>query len=215
MKKFISFSLVLLISSVFVFGQQATIKEMTGTVEVKAPGATVWTPAKSGMVIAKDASISTGFKSNAVIAVGESVITVKALTRLSLEEIIQNQGNETVALNIQSGRIRTQVNPPSGGRTDFTVRSPTATASVRGTEFEFDTVNLSVTDGQVHFVSPSGSTAAVRQGETSNVNEVTLVIATPRDAAAEHLTPQLPIGKEDYVSGSGGVQLVSAEFTFG
>ena len=158
----------------------ARIQELSGTVEIKAPGQN-WVPAQTGMIIEKAAVISTGFKSSAILSLGDSLLTVRPLTRLSLEELASDQGDEKVDLYLQSGRIRAEVNPPPGRKTDFTVRSPTATASVRGTIFEFDGVNLWVLKGQILLASISGSGIIVRQGESSAVDEITGHVSNPRE----------------------------------
>ena len=203
MKKHIILIIIILISTVSAFAQQAVITEMTGTVEVKNADASVWTAARTGMEIDKNTALSTGFRSSVVIKIGKSVITVKSLTCLSIEEIVSLQENERIIFTMQTGRIRTQVNPPTGIKTDFTVRSPSVNASVRGTEFEFDTINLAVIDGEIWYESPPGSTAAVRYGETSRVNELNYVVSSPRDEAAERLVPRLPIGTELEETGGG------------
>jgi hypothetical protein len=138
--------------SLFAQTQGASIKEMTGTVELKLPGTAEWAPAKVGDTVSTQTLISTGFKSIAVLAIGESVITVRPLTRLSLEELTALNTVEQVSLNLRAGRIRAEVTPPAGTKTDFTVRGPTVTASVRGTAFDFDTVNLRVSEGTVMLV---------------------------------------------------------------
>ncbi|MDR1904517.1 MAG: FecR family protein [Treponema sp.] len=114
----------------------AFFRELSGTVETRASGSAVWVKAAKGYPIGKDTIISTGFKSTAVIAVGNSTLTVRPLTRLSLEAIIQNQDGEQVSLYLQTGRVRAEVKPPSRGNIDFTVRGPSITASVRGTGFD-------------------------------------------------------------------------------
>jgi hypothetical protein len=59
-------------------------------IPIKAPGSTAWVSAVAGDRIEKDTLISTGFKSSAVILLGNSVLMVQPVTRLSLEEIIRN-----------------------------------------------------------------------------------------------------------------------------
>jgi hypothetical protein len=177
------------------FAQTALLRELTGTVEIKAPGSAVWAPAKAGMAIDRAASISTGFKSTALIALGNSVVTVRPLTRLTLEELVTNQdGNEQVAVYLRTGKVRAEVTPPSGRKTDFTVKSPSATASVRGTVFEFDTTQLNVIEGRVQFQSSSGSLASVRAGEASAVNETSAALTSPREEATGAFAPELPAG---------------------
>ncbi|MDR2618899.1 MAG: FecR family protein [Treponema sp.] len=195
---------VLVLSGILFFApnvyaqETASFREVSGTVEIKSPGSSLWAKAAAGDKIANNTVISTGFKSTAVILAGNSVIVVQPVTRLSLEEIIQNQNDERVGLYLQTGKIRAQVNPPAGGRSDFTVRSPTATASVRGTSFEFDTENLRVDEGRVQYASANGRGVSVAAGGVSYVNETNNTVITPFEAAAELLTPAPPPG-----SGSG------------
>jgi hypothetical protein len=189
--------ILLFISGGTLVHAQTVIREITGTVEVKAPGSSAWVQATVGMELAQETSISTGFKGTAVVAMGNSRITVKPMTRLTLEEIISTAGgNEQVDLFLQSGRVRAEVTPPSGGKTDFTVRSPTVTASVRGTLFEFDTINLNVIEGRVLFFSTTGSLTPVRAGETSTVGEQTYLVTPPHEVGALTFMPELPPGTE-------------------
>jgi hypothetical protein len=156
--------------------QTAYIRELSGTVELKGPGSDVWRPAKTGDVLEETTVISTGFRSIARLAIGNSVIAVRPLTRLTLGELVRAGNNETVRLELRTGSVRAEVAPPSAGRTDFRVRSPVATASVRGTVFEFDTENLTVSEGVVQF-SPGSEergtarrSVAVRAGEASRID---------------------------------------------
>ena len=159
------------------WAQTAYIRELSGTVELKAPGSDLWRPAKTGDVLEASTVISTGFRSIARLSIGNSVIAVRPLTRLSLGELAQAGNDETVRLELRTGRVRAEVAPPSEGRTDFRVVSPTATASVRGTVFEFDAENLTVSEGVVQ-LSPGGSDAgraarrsvAVTAGESARVD---------------------------------------------
>lgn len=170
----------------------AVIKQVAGTVEIKVPGRD-WVPAKAGAALTKDTSISTGFKSVAVITVGASTLTVKPLTRLTLAEIARLEGSETVRLALLSGRVRADVKPPAGGKTDFSVKSPTATASVRGTGFGQDAVNLDVDDGDVEYTGPDGLPVRVGAGQSSTVDEDGGAVP-PGDMPDESLLPPPPAG---------------------
>jgi hypothetical protein len=176
----------------------AFFRDIAGTVEVKAPGSSVWESAAPGDIIENNTLISTGFRSSAVVALGNSIIMIRPVTRLSLEEIIRRQNDEQTRLYLQAGRIRAEVHPPPEGRCDFTVRSPIATASVRGTSFEFNTENLRVDEGQVAYSLDNGRRTFVAAGEISYVDETGNNLVSPFEAAAELLAPALPPG-----SGSG------------
>lgn len=170
----------------------ATIKEFTGKVEVMAPGG-AWKPATKGMALARNTAISTGFKSVAVLTLGSSVLTVRPLTKLSLEEIVRQQGSEQVRLYLSAGRVKAAVAAPAGGTTDFSVKSPSATASVRGTGFDFDGINLGVTEGVVVFVGTDGQAVRVPAGSLSSIGAGG-GSSLPLQEAIDSLAPLLPPG---------------------
>jgi len=168
--------LILLLACVAMLGfaprlsaQTAVIKELTGTVELKLSGASGFIPASVGATVSQDTIISTGFKSTALVQAGSAVITVRPLTRLTLTEIQASQEIENLNLSLQSGRVRVDLNPPAGAKASLSISSPTATASVRGTSFEFDTRNLRVNSGTVAFMGKWGYQVSVQEGHTSVV----------------------------------------------
>jgi hypothetical protein len=197
MKK-IMLGLALLLGTQGLFAQealvQAVIREISGTVEVREPNAAAWTAASRGQTLARNMFISTGFKSSALIAIGNSLLTVQPLTRLSLEELTQAEGSEKVDLNLRTGRIRANVKPPASGRTDFTIRSPTATASVRGTVFEFNGVQLRVDEGRVHLAGSSGNGTYVGTGHLARTDIETGRTLSAAETAREELAPSVPAG---------------------
>jgi hypothetical protein len=180
----------------FLGAQEAVIREITGTVEVKGPDQESWAPAAAGQSLPQAALISTGFKSSAILEIGNSTLTVRPLTRLSLEEIMENQGNEEVRLYLRTGRIRAEVSPPTGGTVDFRIRSPTITASVRGTAFEFNGVRLNVDEGLVHVTGGDASGVYVGAGHVVQANAQTGKVATVAETIQEALVPSLPVGVE-------------------
>jgi hypothetical protein len=193
MKK-ISIGLLLLLSAALLGAQTARIREIRGTVEIKTPGATAWQPAEPGQVLDKAALISTGFKSSAIISIGNSHITVRPLTRLSLEELLTVPGNEQVVLGLRAGRVRADVKPPAGGKVDFSVRSPSVTASVRGTVFDFDGLRLRVDEGRVYLAGTGAPGVYVGEGHGSAVNPETGKAAVMIETLKEELSPPLPAG---------------------
>ena len=195
MKKIVCFALLLCIITLGVFSQNGTIRELTGEVELKPAGASAFSPARAGSVVAQNTIVSTGFRSTAVIEVGSSVITVQPLTRLSLSEIQSSSGIENIQMNLQAGRIRVDVHAPAGSKTNFSVQSPSATASVRGTSFEMDTLNLNVLTGDVAFLNNIGLGMMVSGGLESSVGNDGNII-DPFIIAKEALVPSPPLGTE-------------------
>jgi hypothetical protein len=155
------------------YAQTAVIQEITGKVEVKVSGGD-WVPAVTGQTINNATTISTSFKSTAVINLGNSVLTMKPLTRLTLEELRETAGTEKVDLYLTTGRVQAEVTPPAGGKTDFTVRTPSVTASVRGTSFEQTIDKLDVDGGSVFYQGGAGQGPGqyVQGGEAASVDNL-------------------------------------------
>jgi hypothetical protein len=186
---------LLFTAAVCVFAQSpaGVIRELSGDVQLKYAGSANFTAARVGSEIAQNTIVSTGFKSTAIIAVGGTVITVRPLTRLSLAEIQSSSETETLNVNLQAGRVRVDVNPPAGMKASTTVQSPSATASVRGTSFEFDTLNLKVNEGTVAYSGNFGPATMVSAGASSFI-QVGGTSAEPTAVVAASLTPPVSVG---------------------
>jgi hypothetical protein len=193
MKKIFITSLLVLISGFTAFSQNGIIREFTGDVTLRPAGAADFVPAAAGAAVARDTIVSTGFRSTAVITVGSSTITVRPLTRLSLSEIQSSAEAENVNLNLQTGRVRVDVNPPAGSRANLTVQSPSSTASVRGTSFEVDARNLQVIEGRVIFTGNNGFQSVVSAGASSLITSDGRA-QDPVIIAASELVPPAPVG---------------------
>ena len=193
---FVLFCIVWLYFTAGIYGQDAVIQELAGTVEFKQAGAGDWLPARRGQVLRMDTSISTGFRSTAIIVIGSTVLTVRPLTRLTLGELSRSQEAEKVELNLTTGRVRAEVRPAPDSRIDLTVRSSAATASVRGTIFEFDTLNLTVSEGTVEFTGARGPTAVIDAGRSSFASECTGRAVQPEETIVIDLKPPLPVAVE-------------------
>jgi hypothetical protein len=177
------------------FAQNGIIKELSGTVELKLSGAQDYAAAKTGDMISQDTVISTGFKSSALIEVGSAIITVRPLTRLTLKEISSSTGGENLNMNIRSGRVRVELNPPAGTKASMSVSSPVATASVRGTRFDFDTRNLYVESGAVAFRGNRGGLIRINAGSRGRLDNSNRA-AHPIDTMNSGLQPRAPAGSD-------------------
>jgi len=186
----------LMIAGMGVFAQNGTIQELSGTVELKNPGAANYVPAKIGDTVSQKTVVSTGFKSTALIQVGGTLLTVRPLTRLTLTEISASSGAETLNVSLQAGRVRVDVTPPVGVKTSMSVSSPSATASVRGTSFEFDTRNLYVNHGTVSFKGNRGAGTLVNAGSSSQIREDGKA-ANPVEIKTGKLRPPAVVGSDN------------------
>ena len=148
--KHLTITVIILLTTAHLFAQTAVIREMTGTVELKTPGSQDWIPARVGDTIESETIISTGFRSSAVLQTGSSTVIVRAITNLSLRSIVENN-DETTGVELRSGRIRVEVNPPAGTRANLNVQTPMTVSAVRGTSFELNILNIKVIEGTVRF----------------------------------------------------------------
>ncbi|TVR85265.1 MAG: hypothetical protein EA428_16130, partial [Spirochaetaceae bacterium] len=128
-----------------------------------------WIQAQPGMALGAGDMISSSFGAGAVLRIGDAVLTVRPLTRLRIDELAEREGVLESDLFLQVGRVRSELRSGGDRVQEFRMRSPVATAAVRGTAFEFDGVNLEVFDGSVMLSNSFGQTRAVRARESSAV----------------------------------------------
>lgn len=193
--RFLIAATLFLLAAAFVTAQPVVVvEEVSGRVEVQRPGQSGWQSVSVGDEIPHEARISTGFGASARLAVGrDATVTVRALTRLTINEVMEQEGVESSDMTLEVGRVRGEVRRASDRQTQFELRSPTATASVRGTTFDFDGEELVVQDGIVVFTTPSGREHQVGGGEETSSDGVTPP-PPPAQARAErgavsHVTP--------------------------
>ena len=152
MRKSLLLIAVLALVAVSVSAQTAAIDRVSGKVEYRMTSAGGWETASVGDRLPLNATISTGFGASAVLNLGSSVLEVGQLTRLSIEELADNG-------------LSAEVFVP-----DFTVRTPLSTASVRGTEFETNGWQVSVSEGVVAFADMLSQLQNVGVDQASTVS---------------------------------------------
>jgi len=155
----------LLTISTALAAQEAVFKDVKGKVEFQLPGKD-WVGAKIGDTVPAGTVISTGFKASASLSVRGSVISLKPLTRLSLEELVKSDSGTKTTLKLLSGKVKAEVRPQSEENSQqFDVKGPNATASVRGTGLDTDGESIFVSHGKVEFVNKFGISRSVQGGE--------------------------------------------------
>lgn len=115
---------------------EATVVSVAGKVQV-LDGA-LWKDVKAGDILKKGDVIQTGFKSEAVIALASenenSRITVSQLSRLTVEQLAEHSSGDRTSVYLSAGSVKSEIKKTEDHRANYTVRSPIATAAVRGTE---------------------------------------------------------------------------------
>lgn len=122
------------VSFTFAATDVAVVNSVVGKVEVQLNDS--WIQLKNGDILTSGSVISTGFKSSAVLYIGQSLIEVRALTRLTIEEIVEQNQNYNTTMFLDAGNIKADIKKSENKRVGFKVRTSVATASVRGTSGE-------------------------------------------------------------------------------
>ena len=167
MKKLIFTAFFALTALFSITGQAMTAQviSLKGKVEVMRDNA--WKPLTEGEKLSRGDIVSTGFNSEAVIMVKESKITLSALTRMTVEQLAENDKKEQAQFFIDSGKLSASVKHAENKRTDFKVRSPVSTASVRGTDFElYATGKAKTSRGMLATSRSTSQTAEVADSDT-------------------------------------------------
>ncbi len=174
----------------------ATVVKITGKADMQKDGA--WVALTVGQVLPVGTTVSTGFRSELQLKIGPSTVAVKALTRLTIKDLVQTGGTAKTDLYLAVGKVSAEVNKSDTvTEQKFTVGSPVSTASVRGTSFTFDGVNLKVDRGVVDFSDLRGNTVQVPVGESARaVAGYQSTLVSPRDVAAQDSTVQANAGSD-------------------
>lgn len=131
-----------------VYGENAKVTYVKGKVELLVNEN--WKPVKVGDEIKTSDTISTGFQSEAKIEYGGSVMSLGAVTRITLEKLSTSASKDDVSLYLKTGAVRSKVTHPQNHRVSYTVKTPVAVASVRGTDFTVTARgNVSCNEGAV------------------------------------------------------------------
>jgi len=160
----LSIALLLLGAALAGAQSQARVRSFSGKVEVLG-ARQAWVPVSVGTILALGTTISTGFNSSAVLELGSSVLMVRPLTRLRLDQLLAREKTVSTELFLQVGKIRAEVKSAEGLTQDFKIKGPVSTAAVRGTGFEYDGYELYVFEGTVSYTNLTGQSRSYAPGE--------------------------------------------------
>ncbi len=155
-RKYILFLLPLLIVSLFncvTLSQNidAVLSRIKGDVKVQRAGETKWTAATDKMKVSQGDSIRTGAGAEVFVSWNENAVRLGPLSQTKLSTI--GGANEKSLVDLSKGKIFCKVRGKQKNETIFEVRTPIATAGVRGTSFEAAEKSFSVVEGTVSIKS--------------------------------------------------------------
>lgn len=173
-KRFFIKALLLLISIVPLMAVTGEIVAVKGKAEIKQNGR--WLSAQKGTKIIGGNVLSTGFKSELTLKIDGSVIIVKPMTRLTIEEIVQKNEAVSSEVYLNVGSVKADIKPASTKKVEFKVKTPVATASVRGTSGEISADGLLIgTSGTWAYMNSNGVETRVGLGDTVVIDDKGMV----------------------------------------
>lgn len=170
-----------------------------------------WKPLNTGDSISSGTMISTGFRSNATIRLGASILTVKPLTRMTLTNLTEKEEIVDTEVYLEVGRVKAEVNSYNKKRNGFSVRSPVATASVRGTVFEMGN-RVYVQEGVVEVSNPAGQKRTGKRGQQMDISEGTL---SPQAAEKRKEMKTIPLSSLPSLESDSPIEPVSVPTSSG
>lgn len=145
-----------------------------------------WEPAVAGVKLANGDRVHTGFNASVVLTYPDgSRLLVGPMTIIQLTDIDVGPGGGIRArVLLRTGEVTAQVNRSTGARGDFQVKTPTTTASTRGTKFSV------AYDGSATTVKVTESSVAVTAGSASAI----VSAGQETRSTATSVAPPVPIG---------------------
>jgi len=136
-------------------------------------------PATLGQTVSKDATIEVKNNSMAVLQFSSSAsITLKANSVLSIANLSKNEaGKPVIELSQSSGASFSKI---AKGQSEFSIKTPTAVAGVRGTSFELTVGNGKTT--QIKLLEGKVAVIKATEGQTSESIQEELAQATVVEA---------------------------------
>jgi len=159
----------------------ATVVSTKGKAEVQKGSS--WSALSVGSVLSKGDVIQTGFKSELILKIKNTTVTVAPLSRVTIEQLASKSDKDETRLFLDTGSLKSDVKKTEDRRVGFTVRSPVATASVRGTRFGVRNTFLGTIVKGYEGETATWSTAKVQTPHIEQASEETQQV-TGNDAQA-------------------------------
>lgn len=156
--------------------ESADVVATTGTVEYQVADTGVWVPIPEDVVLESGSEVRTDADSSVILSFpDESLVYVEPNTELQIVQMLADPDSleRIIVLRQISGSTHHIVNASHSPNSRFVVETPSASVSVKGTEFtvEIDSTGgtrVVVMDGVVE-VAAQGSTVALTAGEMTTV----------------------------------------------
>lgn len=154
----------LLSSNSFAAESVGRLADMTGEVSFREASQLPYKAATKGAAVEKGYWIKTGDTGWAIVALNDgSRLTLANQTELEITELLIGKNRKDGVFSMTQGKLRASVTRLVGERVDYRVKSPTAVAGIKGTEFMMMTRGLAnVFFGNEGVADISGDTTPVQ-----------------------------------------------------
>jgi hypothetical protein len=154
-----------------------------GKVEIQRNGGP-WEPAVDGHELQQGDRIHSGWKGSVTATFPDgSNLAVEPMALVAFEQVVYNGAESRSRILLRLGEVRAQVQKMAGAAGDFRVRTPTTTASVRGTAFSVfydgSSTIVSVTLDSVTVTPTSGTPVVVQAGTEAASTATTVSLPVP------------------------------------
>jgi hypothetical protein len=191
-------------------GREASIKSMIGTVKIRKFDTQNWKDAHAKMPVKEKDALRTFVESQVEIVTSEgTLIRLEENTTMELSTFKQmDPTTQETKVSILNGTVFSNVKKLVNSNSRFNFETPTATASIRGTQVGFDVTSektsIKVFEGEV-MVAPKGAASPI----SVKTNQMVTIIKGQKTAAVQTLTEKdkKTIGAPDTVLKKDTVQI--------
>lgn len=133
---------------------KASLAKVEGSVKVRLTDAGAWQAAISGMRVGAGATIRTEAGGSAFLNWSGNTLKIHPLTEFKVNSLKRDSaaGSQNSDVQINGGKVFARAKQLTGGNSSFNIKTPSAIAGVRGTDFAVD-----VTGGQTSVAVVDGS----------------------------------------------------------
>lgn len=160
------FVIGLIVFAMPLMAENAKVTYIKGKVEISKNN--TWVPLSVGDEVRTSETISTGFQSEAKLEYKGSIMSLGAVTRITLEKLSESDSKDDVSVYLKTGAVRSKVNHADSKKVSYVVKTPVAVASVRGTDF--------MVTANGHVSCFEGAVAVYANTENRNRNNNTSVV---------------------------------------
>ena len=153
----------------------AKITALEGDVTFKTNEGAKWSKASSNMELVEGTYLMTAFESScSLVFTDGSKMNVRELSKIQINKFSSDLKKVEAEVTLYNGNLRATVHKDVDTKTDFKVRTPVSTISVRGTEKEITTLpgfgtNVTNISGLVEVTNLIGQSVMLAKGNETKV----------------------------------------------